>query len=261
MLPIVHLQGLRFAAVRETEAAAHVVKQAAAGIGGWVVTPNLDILRQCARNPKLADMVATADLIVPDGMPLIWASRVQRTPLPARVAGSNLVPLVSELAAKKGLSIFLLGGNTGSAERAASVLEQRYPRLKVAGTFCPPFGFERDPEKFPQIREALRAARPDIVFVGLGFPKQEKLIEALRGDLPDAWWLGVGVSFSFVAGEIGRAPGWMQRSGLEWLHRLGQEPRRLAKRYLVDDIPFAFELAARSVQQRYTKARVPAEAA
>ena len=227
------------------------MEQAAAGTGGWVVTPNLDILRQCAHDPRLADMVRSADLIVADGMPLIWASRLQRTPLPSRVAGSNLVPLVSERAARQGLSIYLLGGNAGTAERAAGVLAQRFPGLRIAGTYCPPFGFERDDQELARIAQRLEEASPDIVFVGLGFPKQEKLIERLRTALPAAWWLGVGVSFSFVAGEIARAPAWIQRSGLEWMHRLTQEPRRLARRYLVDDIPFAFELGASSLRRRY----------
>jgi N-acetylglucosaminyldiphosphoundecaprenol N-acetyl-beta-D-mannosaminyltransferase len=167
------------------------------------------------------------------------------------VAGSNLLQLVSEQAAQRGLSIFLLGGNPGTAQRAASVLAERYPGLRIAGTCCPPFGFERDPAELARISEVLREARPDIVFVGLGFPKQEKLIEVLRPQHPSAWWLGIGVSFSFVAGEIGRAPAWMQRSGLEWVHRLLQEPRRLARRYLVDDIPFVFRLGASALRARY----------
>ena len=253
MFATVQLEGFPFAAVREAEAATHIVRQAAAGIGGWVVTPNLDILRQCARDRQLADMVRSADLIVADGMPLIWASRLQQTPLPARVAGSNLVPLVSDLAAREGLSVFFLGGNEGTAQRAAEVLAERFPGLRIAGTSCPPFGFERSAEQLDAIAETIREAKPDIVFVGLGFPKQEKLVERLRLAHPSTWWLGVGVSFSFVAGEIGRAPLWMQRSGLEWMHRMFQEPRRLARRYLVHDIPFAFRLAAAALRARYAR--------
>lgn len=260
MFPTIELEGLQFAAVGESQAAAHVVGQAAAGVGGWVVTPNLDIVRQCARDGRIADMVRSADLVVADGMPLIWASRLQKTPLPSRVAGSNLLPLVSEQAARRGLSVFLLGGNPGTAQRAGAVLAERYPGLRIAGTCCPPFGFERDPAELARISEVLREAKPDIVFVGLGFPKQEKLIEVLRPHQPSAWWLGIGVSFSFIAGEIGRAPLWMQRCGLEWVHRLLQEPRRLARRYLVDDIPFVFRLAVSALRARYTApAYLPAE--
>ncbi|MDX1565780.1 MAG: WecB/TagA/CpsF family glycosyltransferase, partial [Phycisphaeraceae bacterium] len=108
-----------------------------------------------------------------------------------------------------------------------------------------------DPEQLAAIRRRLLEARPDIVFVGLGFPKQERIIERFREDLPETWWLGVGVSFSFVSGQIRRAPLWMQRAGLEWVHRLAQEPLRLARRYLIDDIPFGIKLLGSSLLQRF----------
>jgi N-acetylglucosaminyldiphosphoundecaprenol N-acetyl-beta-D-mannosaminyltransferase len=248
--PQVDIHGITFAAVGEREAVRHVADSASRGVGGWVVTPNLDIVRQCARDPAIARMVRSADLIVADGMPLVWASRLQRTPLPERVAGSNLVGLLSEEAARRGLSVFLLGGMPGTAEAAARVLQARHPGLRVAGTWCPPFGFEKDEAQMQAMHEAIRDSRPDIVFVGLGFPKQERLIERLRPAQPAAWWLGIGISFSFLAGEVSRAPGWMQRTGLEWVHRVAQEPRRLARRYLVDGLPFAVRLFARSMRVR-----------
>jgi N-acetylglucosaminyldiphosphoundecaprenol N-acetyl-beta-D-mannosaminyltransferase len=249
-LPQVEVHGIPFAAIGEREAARHVVESAARGVGGWVVTPNLDIVRQCARDPATARMVRSADLIVADGMPLVWASRIQRTPLPERVAGSNLVSLISAQAAGRGLKVFLLGGLPGTAERAAEVLQARDPGLRVAGTWCPPFGFEKDEAQVQAMFDAVRDSQADIVFVGLGFPKQEKLIARLRAAQPAAWWLGIGITFSFLAGEVPRAPRWMQRWGLEWVHRVLQEPRRLARRYLVDDIPFAVRLFARSLRVR-----------
>ncbi len=212
------------------------------GRGGWVVTPNLEIVRRCAKSAEERDLVARADLRVADGMPLIWASRVRGEALPARVAGSSLILTLSEAAAARGRSIFLLGGEPGSAEEAAQELAKRNKELSVVGTYCPPMGFERDAEEMARIREALVDANPDIVFVGLGFPKQERLIAEVRELLPQAWWLGVGVSFSFVSGHVQRAPGWMQRCGVEWLHRLSQEPGRLARRYLIDGIPFGMRL-------------------
>jgi N-acetylglucosaminyldiphosphoundecaprenol N-acetyl-beta-D-mannosaminyltransferase len=231
----------------------------AAGRGGCIVTPNLDHLRRLARDAGLRDRYALADLRVADGMPLVWASRLQKTPLPARVAGSDLIWSLSAAAAARGLSVFLLGGDPGTAEEAARRLRSEWPTLRVAGTACPPFGFEQRPELVDGLARALLQARPDLVYVGLGSPKQEALIERLRHTLPHAWWMGVGVSFSFVSGRVRRAPGWVRRIGFEWLHRLAQEPRRLAGRYLIDDLPYGAGLLARSLL-RGLRARDPSPA-
>jgi N-acetylglucosaminyldiphosphoundecaprenol N-acetyl-beta-D-mannosaminyltransferase len=252
--PKIELMGLRFSAVTEMETASYVVEQAAAGLGGWVVTPNLDILRQCVQRPDLAAMVKGADLLVADGMPLVWASRIQGTPLPERVAGSNLVSLISSKAAEGGLAVFLLGGVEGAAQGAADSLCRKYPGLRVVGTYSPPFGFEDDDSELQRITQQICRSGPEVVFVGLGFPKQEKLIERLRSVHASAWWLGVGISFSFLSGGVARAPGWMQRCGLEWVHRVLQEPRRLGRRYLIHGIPFAFQLFAGVARRRYARA-------
>jgi N-acetylglucosaminyldiphosphoundecaprenol N-acetyl-beta-D-mannosaminyltransferase len=183
-------------------------------------------------------------------MPLLWASRLQGTPLPERVAGSELIYTLTAAAAEAGRSVFLLGGNPGAAERAGEELRRRNPTLKLAGTRCPPFGFEKDSASVDEITGALEAARPDVVFVCLGFPKQERLIERIRARLPTAWFLGVGISLSFVCGDIRRAPRWMQRIGLEWVHRLAQEPTRLFRRYVLHDIPFAFRLIVSAAGKR-----------
>jgi N-acetylglucosaminyldiphosphoundecaprenol N-acetyl-beta-D-mannosaminyltransferase len=179
-------------------------------------------------------------------MPLVWASRLQGTPLPARVAGSDLISSLSAAAAGEGRSIFLLGGDNGTAQAAANVLRDRYPQLVIAGTLCPPLGFENDEAAMRRITAVLEAARPDIVYVALGSPKQERLIDRIRPALPKAWWLGVGVSFSFLCGEVKRAPLWMRNWGLEWIHRLAQEPRRLFRRYVIAGIPFATMLLLQS---------------
>ncbi|MBM3973806.1 MAG: WecB/TagA/CpsF family glycosyltransferase, partial [Planctomycetes bacterium] len=126
------------------------------------------------------------------------------------------------------------------------------PALRVVGIECPPFGFDQDAAAMVALRTRLAAARPDIVFVALGSPKQEFVSRDLRATLPAAWWLGVGISFSFVAGDVQRAPRWLQGLGLEWLHRLLQEPRRLARRYLVAGLPFAAALFAKALWARVT---------
>lgn len=249
-LPTVSLGHLRLHAVFDRQVVAHVISQILAGQGGWVITPNLDHARRFRRDAHFAAFFAQADLVVADGMPLVWASRLQGTPLPQRVAGSSLIWTLSEAAGRERRSIFLLGGDHGTAEAAGKVLAARYPGLRIAGFACPPVGFEREELLMQGLRAQLIASAPDIVFVALGSPKQECLIAALKTALPSAWWLGVGISFSFVCGTVRRAPKWMQRCGLEWVHRLVQEPRRLAKRYLVDDLPFAFVLFAGAIGHR-----------
>ncbi len=219
--------------------------------GGWVVTPNLDILHKLTHDASFAKLVEPATIRVADGMPLIWASRIAGTPLPERVAGSDLVWHLCERAALRGYSIFLLGGDEGIAEKAARVLEDKYPSLGIAGTHCPPFGFEKDPEQMDLIRTKLTETRPTIVLVALGCPKQERLIDTLRHDFPETWFFGIGISLSFVTGDVRRAPAWARKLGLEWAHRLLQEPGRLARRYLVVGIPFAARLFAGAALARF----------
>jgi N-acetylglucosaminyldiphosphoundecaprenol N-acetyl-beta-D-mannosaminyltransferase len=245
-LPTVDLRGVRVHAVSEGDAIRHIMDELGEGHGGMVVTPNLDHLHRCLHDVAFAAMVSEAELVLADGMPLVWAARLQGTPLPQRVAGSNLITSLSQAAASADRSVFLLGGSPGTAEGAARALAEKFPSLKVAGTLCPPIGFDSDAAKMAEIIQLLSAARPDVVFVALGSPKQERLIVKLRPLLPQTWWLGVGISFSFLCGDVRRAPLWMQKCGLEWLHRLVQEPRRLFRRYVVVGIPFAFSLLGKA---------------
>jgi N-acetylglucosaminyldiphosphoundecaprenol N-acetyl-beta-D-mannosaminyltransferase len=238
----VPLMGLDFAAVSARQTIDYVLRGIAQGRGGWICPTNLDVLRQWHQDAEVRELMADADLVVADGMPLLWAGGLQGSPLPERVAGSTLVCTLSAAAAQAGASIFLLGGNPGTAENAVDKLTSQTPGLRVVGTLCPPFGFERDPGFLDRIERSLREAAPDIVYVALGFPKQERLIRELRARFPSVWFMSCGISFSFVAGEIQRAPAILQRLGLEWLHRLVQEPRRLYRRYLLQGVPFLFAL-------------------
>ena len=245
-LPSVDVHGVKLHAVREAECINHLLSELSSGRGGVVVTPNLDHLRRCVRDLHFGALVAEADLVVADGMPLVWASKLQGTPLPERVAGSNLISTLSAAAAEAGRSVFLLGGAAGTAEGAARVLRERHPHIRIVGCYCPQLGFEKRPKQMAEISQLLADANPDIIFVALGSPKQEHLIAKLRPGLPAAWWLGVGVSFSFLTGDVQRAPPLMQKLGIEWLHRLMQEPRRLFKRYIVHGLPFAASLLGHS---------------
>lgn len=244
--PTIDLCGVPLHALTLAGAADHIIAALNAGRGGWVVTPNLDILRRLVKDRGFADLCARATLRLADGMPLVWASRLQRTPLPERVAGSDLIWTLTARAAAAGRSVYFLGGNPGAADGAARELRRRHPGLRIAGVESPPLGFESCGPYMDGLRRRLAAASPDIVYVALGSPKQERVIDILRADLPRAWFLGIGISFSFVTGEVRRAPRLMRRLGLEWAHRLAQEPRRLAKRYLVDGLPFAAVLIARA---------------
>jgi len=240
--PTIELCGVEIHAITEAQCVEHVFASLDARRGGWIVTPNLDHLRRLVREREFRELCARADLRVADGMPLLWAARLQHTPLPERVAGSNLIWSVSRAAAERARTVYLLGGDEGAAERAAAELCARFPKLVIAGMHRPPFGFERDRAQMDAIVAELNRAKPDIVLVALGSPKQERLIDELRMSFPNTWWLGIGISFSFVAGMVKRAPLWMQRLGLEWVHRLAQEPRRLFRRYVIDGLPFAARL-------------------
>lgn len=259
-LPSVTVAKVRFDAVTERGCIEHILAALDRGEGGWVVTVNLDLCRRAGRDPSFGAIVASADLVVADGMPLVWCAALQRTPLPERVAGSNLTFSLSAAAASRGRSVFLLGGAPGAASGACDALRERCPGITIAGSHVPPFGFEDDPSEMAAIESAIREAAPDIIYVALGSPKQEHLIRRVRSVAPDAWWLGVGISFSFLAGEVTRAPRWMQRLGLEWTHRLVQEPGRLARRYLLEGIPFALRILAASACRGLLPSRQEASA-
>ena len=248
----IELMGMSIDSLTEEEAISTVLAGLAAGRGGWVITPNLDHLRHFHRAPELRSMFSQADLVLADGMPLVWASRVQNTPLPERVAGSDLIGSLTKAASRRGRSVFFLGGNPGAAELAADRLCEENPRLRVAGTCGPRLGFEsedrpdRRRDRGGEPRHRLRRSR---------VPEAGGLIAQIREQFPTTWFLGVGVSLSFVGGDIARAPGWMRSSGLEWLHRLATEPRRLFARYVVHGMPFALSLMSRSALTRLLASR------
>jgi N-acetylglucosaminyldiphosphoundecaprenol N-acetyl-beta-D-mannosaminyltransferase len=244
--PTIELNGVKLHAVTEAEVIDHVLSELQSARGGVIVTPNLDHLRRYLHDLQFGALIAEADLVIADGMPLVWASRLQGTPLPERIPGSNLISTLSAAAGQQGRSIFLLGGDPGTADGAAAALKIKYPSCIIAGTHFPPFGFQENPVQKGAMIQALLEANPDIVYVALGSPKQEKLIDSLRVVLPHAWWIGVGNSFSFLAGHVKRAPQWMQGLGMEWVHRLLQEPRRLFRRYLIVGVPFAASLLGSS---------------
>jgi N-acetylglucosaminyldiphosphoundecaprenol N-acetyl-beta-D-mannosaminyltransferase len=252
-LPIVALMGLRLAIVDRHGLLDHIFASLQAGKGGWLVTANLDFLRRYVHEAEIRELYDAADVRVADGTPVVWACRVQGDPLPGRVPGSSLIWLLAERAARAGRSLYLLGGTDAANQTAAKVLAATYPGLTICGASSPRVGSPPSDADIESAWAEVVATRPDILLVGLGSPKQEQLIRALRPHLPATWMVGVGISFSFVAGDIKRAPLWMRKSGLEWIHRLVQEPRRLAQRYLVHDLPFAARLFAHAWLARWRR--------
>jgi N-acetylglucosaminyldiphosphoundecaprenol N-acetyl-beta-D-mannosaminyltransferase len=197
-----------------------------------IATVNADFVVNSLHDPELRRILQESDMATADGMPLVWASRLLGGPLPGRVTGADLVPALAARAADKGYSIYFLGAQAGVAAKAAELLQQRYPSLHVAGVFSPPPSsvLEMDRAVFEQVV----AAKPDILLVAFGNPKQEKWIRMYAPELRVPVAIGVGGTLDMIVGVTKRAPAWMQRSGLEWLYRLAQEPRRLLKRYVHD---------------------------
>ena len=205
---------------------------------GFIVTPNVDHICLFHRRADIRAAYREAFLALPDGVPLLWAARFLGRPLKEKLSGSDLVPMLSAWAAEEGHSVFCFGAAEGVAEKAARKLREQYPGLEVAGCYSPPVGFERDPVENERAMNAIRSASPDICFVALGCPKQELWLLRHSKDLGVPVSLGIGAGLDFVAGKVRRAPRCVQRIGLEWLWRLLQEPRRLWRRYLVEDALF-----------------------
>lgn len=222
------------------QAVDRIVGFAGHGRASIVVTPNVDHLMKCRRDPELRRVYARADLVLADGMPILWASRFLGRPIVEKVSGSDLLPELCAAAARRGLSVYFLGGRPGAAVRCSQLMRENNPGLQVAGIDCPDFGFEKDPVRNERVVMGVRAAQTDLLFVGLGSPKQEYWILHNLHRLGNPVCLGVGAGIDFAAGLAKRAPAWMQRVGLEWFYRLIHEPRRLWRRYLVEDSPFFF---------------------
>jgi N-acetylglucosaminyldiphosphoundecaprenol N-acetyl-beta-D-mannosaminyltransferase len=227
----------------------------AAGRQVQVATVNMDFLVRAQRHGELRAVLERSELNVADGAPVVWVSRLLGRPVPSRVAGADLVPRLMEEAARLGARVFLLGGEDGAAEAAGRRLARSVPGLSVVGTFEPPRA-SLDQMDSKRIVELVNASGADILLVALGNPKQELWIARHRHHLPSvSVAIGVGCVFDLWADRARRAPAWMRRAGLEWLHRLAAEPRRLAGRYLTD-ATWLVLIASRALVQRALAALV-----
>lgn len=202
----------------------------------YVVTPNVDHIVRLEKDEELQKVYKNASLILTDGKPLIWISKWYKTPIKEKISGSDLFPRVCQLAANKNYTMYLLGAAECVADTAARNLMKKYPGLNIVGTYSPPFGFEKNEQEMNKIKTQIQDVHPDILIVGLGCPKQEKFMYYHCKELGVPISFGLGASIDFEAGNIKRAPKWMSNHGLEWLYRFSKEPKRLFKRYFVDDL-------------------------
>lgn len=223
--------------------------------GATVFTPNVDHVVIAAHDDRFCRAYEAVSLSLVDGMPLCWAARLLGRPVPEKVSGSDLVMPLCERAAERGWRLYLLGGAPGVGDLAASRLRERLPAINVVGTDAPRVSLDGDRAEWAAIAERVAAARPDLVLLAFGAPKQEIFAEEMRTILTPAVSVCVGAGIDFIAGTVKRAPAWMSRSGLEWLYRLSREPRRLAGRYLVRDPEFALIFGRQLTRQLAEKWR------
>ena len=202
----------------------------------YVVAINVDVVMKMEKDEYLKKITDEADLTLVDGKPLVWIAKWHKRPVKAKISGSDLVPHLCKVSAKRGYNIFIIGGKEGIAEKAKLNLEQDLKDIKIVGTYSPPLGFEKDEVELKKINTMISEAHPDILVVCFGCPKQEKWIYENYQKYDATVSICAGATVDFWAGNVSRAPRWMCEHGLEWVYRLFQEPNRLFKRYLVDDV-------------------------
>lgn len=231
----IDILGILIDSITCRETLAQIDRFIQAGRPQQIVTINVDFLNIGYRDPAFVTLLNAAALAVPDGMPLLWVARLLGQPLLERITGTDLLYGAADLAARKGYRMFLLGAAPGVAATAGIILAQRFPGLQIVGTYAPPEQAAFDAAENAHIVAQIRAARPDLLFVALGTPKQEKWIAHHLDALGVPVCIGIGGVLNFLTGRVARAPAHWQRAGLEWLYRLLREPGRLWRRYLVDD--------------------------
>ena len=199
------------------------------------VAVNVDKLVKASRDPELRRIINACDLVSADGMPVVWASRLLGRPLKERVAGIDLFDALMGRAASEGWRVFLLGAREDIVRRVAQMYSSHHPRLIVAGVRN---GYWQGDDEAAQVAREIRASRADLLFVAISSPQKEQFLGRYLAEMGVPFAMGVGGSFDVAAGHIRRAPQWMRRAGLEWFYRFLQEPRRMARRYFIDDMAF-----------------------
>lgn len=201
----------------------------------YIVAINVDVVMKIENDSYLKEITDEADMVLVDGKPLQWIAKWHKRPIKEKISGSDLVPVLCKVAAQKGYSIFIIGGKEGVAKKAQENLERDLPGIKIVGTYAPPFGFEKDEIELKKINEMISGVYPDILIACFGCPKQEKWIYENYQKYDAKVSVCAGATVDFLAGNINRAPKWMSDHGLEWFYRFLQEPKRMFKRYFIDD--------------------------
>jgi N-acetylglucosaminyldiphosphoundecaprenol N-acetyl-beta-D-mannosaminyltransferase len=209
-----------------------------------VVTANLQFMSLANKDPEFASLVRQTDLVVADGMPIKWISKLTKAPITDRITGHDLLNKAAELSSQKGYRMYLLGGMPGAAIEAADKFRDEYPGLAIKGNPGGKFSAKGDPDNADELFADIDEFQPDFVFVALGCPKQEYFISRYKNRINAPVSVGVGCAFEVLIGRFKRAPRWMQRTGTEWVFRLAQEPGRLWKRYLLTDLPTTLKAVA-----------------
>lgn len=202
----------------------------------YVVAINVDVVMKIENDTYLKEIVDNADMVLVDGKPLVWIAKWHKHPVKAKISGSDLVPLLCREAACNGRSIFIIGGKDGIAEQAKEKLESKLANINIIGTYAPPFGFENDTTELDKINAMITQAHPDILIACFGCPKQEKWIYENYQKYDAKVSICAGATVDFLAGNVKRAPRWMSEHGLEWFYRFLMEPKRMFKRYFLDDM-------------------------
>lgn len=221
------------------ETLSSIDKMILSGEKSYIVAINVDVVVKIEADQYLKKITDNADMVLVDGKPLVWISKWHKHPVKAKISGSDLVPLLCEKARDKGYSVFIIGGKDGIADQAKANLEKNLPGINIVGTYAPPFGFEKDKNELEKINTMISNAHPDLLIACFGCPKQEKWIYENYQKYDAKVSVCAGATVDFLAGNVNRAPRWMSEHGLEWFYRFTQEPKRMFKRYFVDDIKVA----------------------
>lgn len=237
----IELLGVQIDNVTYDDVLGHIRQMIADRKPQQIVSPAIDQIIQARRDPEFNMVMKEAALVLADGVSVTLAAWLHKTPLKQRVTGADLVPKVCELAAKEGFSIFFLGGEEGVANQVAAIMQERFPGLRIAGTYCPPYRFEDNPAEEAKVIDLIKESGADVLFTALSSPRQEKWIRRRKDDYQVSVSFGVGGAFNFITGREKRAPVWMQTTGIEWVFRMMQRPVTVGKR-IFRSVPVYFML-------------------